>query len=83
MVDLLGRAGRLDEAEQFINNMPIKPEASVWGCLLAACRTHTNVHLGERVAKSLFELDSKNASYYVLLSNIYAACSRWDDVKRV
>ena len=63
--------------------MPIKPEASVWGCLLASCRTHTNVHLGEHVAKSLFELDSKNASYYVLLSNIYAACSRWDDVKRV
>eukprot|EP01018_Ginkgo_biloba_P008625 Gb_28755 [translate_table: standard] len=83
MVDLLGRAGCLDDAYEFINKMPIKPNAAVWGSLLGACRIHTNIKLGEHVAERLFELDSKNAAHYVLLSNIYAAVGRWDDVENV
>eukprot|EP01018_Ginkgo_biloba_P019081 Gb_13190 [translate_table: standard] len=83
MVDLLGRAGRLDEAQDFINKMPIKPDATVWGCLLGACRIHKNIGLGERVAECLFELNPKDASPYVLLSNIYAAAGRWDGIEKV
>eukprot|EP01018_Ginkgo_biloba_P011196 Gb_27462 [translate_table: standard] len=83
MVDLLGRAGRLDEAVDFINKMPIKPDATVWRCLLGACRLHGNTQLGESVAQCLFELDPKNAAPYVLLSNIYAAAGRWDDITKV
>eukprot|EP01018_Ginkgo_biloba_P003562 Gb_16895 [translate_table: standard] len=83
MVDLLGRAGRLDEAEDFINKMPIKPDDVVWKCLLGACRIHNNVELGERVAERLFELDPKNAANYVQLSNIYAAAGRWDNTEMV
>eukprot|EP01018_Ginkgo_biloba_P013233 Gb_05439 [translate_table: standard] len=79
MVDLLGRAGRLVEAQDFINKMPIKPDVTVWSCLLGACRMHSNVELGEHVAEKLFQLDPKNAAPYVLLSNIYAAVGRWDD----
>eukprot|EP01018_Ginkgo_biloba_P001986 Gb_13633 [translate_table: standard] len=40
LIDLLGRAGCLDEAEFFIKNMPIEPDAIVWGALLSACRIH-------------------------------------------
>eukprot|EP01018_Ginkgo_biloba_P028363 Gb_34253 [translate_table: standard] len=83
MVDLLGRAGHLNEAQDFINKMPIEPEAAVWGCLLGACRTHTNIELGEQVAERLFDMDPQNAAHYVLLSNIYAASGRWDDVEKV
>eukprot|EP01018_Ginkgo_biloba_P011209 Gb_02060 [translate_table: standard] len=83
MVDLLGRAGHLDEALDFINKMPIEPNANVWGCLLGACRTHNNIQLGEHVAERIFELDPKNAIPYVLLSNIYAAAGRWDDIENV
>eukprot|EP01018_Ginkgo_biloba_P002504 Gb_20571 [translate_table: standard] len=83
MVDLLGRAGHLDEAEDFINRMPIKPDATVWRCLLGACRIHNNIKLGERVAECLFELDPKNAAPYVLLSNMYAAAGRWDDIENI
>eukprot|EP01018_Ginkgo_biloba_P003261 Gb_27381 [translate_table: standard] len=83
MVDLLGRAGRLDEAQDFIGKMPIKPDATVWKCLLGACRIHNNVELAECVAERLFELDPKNAAPYVLLSNIYAAAGRWDDIENV
>eukprot|EP01018_Ginkgo_biloba_P002748 Gb_11040 [translate_table: standard] len=83
MVDLFGRAGRLDEAHDFINKMPIKPDATVWRSLLGACRIHNDVELGERVAQFIFELEPKNAATYVLLSNIYAAAGRWDDTKNV
>jgi pentatricopeptide repeat protein len=82
MVDLLGRAGHLDEAEELINNMQIKPTAALWSSLLSACRIHFNIKLGERVAECLFELDPENASHYVL-SNIYAAAGRWDGIEKV
>eukprot|EP01018_Ginkgo_biloba_P001343 Gb_25869 [translate_table: standard] len=83
IVDLLGRAGHLDEAQDFINKMPIKPDATTWGCLLGACKIHKNLELGERVAEYLFELDPKNAASYVLLSSIYAEAGRWDDIENV
>eukprot|EP01018_Ginkgo_biloba_P026114 Gb_35645 [translate_table: standard] len=83
MVDLLGRAGQLDEAEKFIQNMPLKPIGGVWGALLSACRIHCNVELGERVAQHLFELEPYNAGNFVMLSNIYAAAGRWDAVAKV
>jgi pentatricopeptide repeat protein len=83
MVDLLGRAGRLNEAQDFINKMPIKPDASVWGCLLSACRIHNNTELAEHAAEHLFELVPQNAAPYVVLSNIYAAAGKWDDIEKV
>eukprot|EP01018_Ginkgo_biloba_P034533 Gb_39697 [translate_table: standard] len=83
MIDVLGRAGHLNEAHDFIEKMPIKPDAAVWGSLLGACTIHNNIELGESVAKRLFELDSKNAAHYVLLSNIYAAAGRWDNIEKV
>eukprot|EP01018_Ginkgo_biloba_P018625 Gb_23678 [translate_table: standard] len=83
MVDLLGRAGHLEKARVFIENMPVEPGPSVWGALLGACRIHCNTELGEHVAERLFELQPENTGFYVLLSNIYAAAGRWDDVERV
>jgi len=83
MADLLGRAGYLDEAYDFINRMPVKPDATVWSSLLAACRIHSNAELGEQVAECLFELDPTDAATYVLMSNIYAAAGRWDDIKKI
>eukprot|EP01018_Ginkgo_biloba_P028267 Gb_24755 [translate_table: standard] len=83
MVDLLGRAGCLDEAHDFVNNMPLEPHVGVWGALLGACRIHCNIELGEQVANRLFYLDPEHVGYYVLLSNIYAEAGRWDDVTKV
>ncbi|XP_057836382.2 pentatricopeptide repeat-containing protein At2g20540 [Cryptomeria japonica] len=83
MVDLLGRAGRLDEAHEFIKNMPIEPGIDLWGALLGASRIHGNVELGESAAEHIFQLDSDDAGYYVMLSNIYAEAGRWDGVAKV
>lgn len=83
MVDLFGRAGHLDEAYNFITNMPFKPDAGIWGALLGACRVHSNVELAELASKHLFELDPQNSGYYVLLSNTHAGAGRWESVLKV
>eukprot|EP01018_Ginkgo_biloba_P034179 Gb_33068 [translate_table: standard] len=83
MVDLLGRAGRLGEAQEFIEKLPLEPGVTVWGALLGACRIHCNIDLGKHAAEHLFKLDPKNAGHYVQLSNIYAAAGRWNDAAKV
>lgn len=83
MVDLLGRANLLVEAEKFIRVLPIKPDAVMWRSLLFACRSLGNVKLGEYVARKVEELEPEKGRSEVLLSNIYASASRWNDVKRV
>ncbi|PHT92101.1 Pentatricopeptide repeat-containing protein, mitochondrial [Capsicum annuum] len=83
MVDLLGRAGFLAKAYYLLKEMKVKPDFVIWGSLLAACRMHKNVELGEISASHLFELDPTNCGYYVLLSNIYADAGRWEDVEKM
>ncbi|KAL5545001.1 hypothetical protein UlMin_008785 [Ulmus minor] len=83
MIDLLGRAGRLEEAQNLIRNMPFEPDAATWGAVLGASRIHGNTELGEKAAKIIFEMEPENAGMYVLLSNLYAASGRWGDVGRM
>ncbi|KAL1292128.1 hypothetical protein HN51_060561 [Arachis hypogaea] len=83
MVDLLGRAGRLDEAWKFIEQMPVKPGITIFGAMLGACKIHKNVELGEKAADRLFELDPDEGGYHVLLANMYASASMWDKVAMV
>eukprot|EP01018_Ginkgo_biloba_P015526 Gb_39725 [translate_table: standard] len=83
MVDLLGRAGRLDEAHCLLKEMSLEPNAIVWRALLGACKIHCNMKLGELVAKHLFELEPEYDGNYVLLSNIYASAGRWDNVEKL
>lgn len=83
LVDLLGRAGQVDEALNVVQNMPMSPTGSIWGSLLNSCRLYSNLELGEIVAKQLFELEPNNAGNYVMLSNMYASAGRWEDVKNL
>ncbi|KAI0502355.1 hypothetical protein KFK09_017303 [Dendrobium nobile] len=83
VVDLLGRAGRIEKALEFIRNMPFEPSIAMWGSLLGACRVHGNVSAGEYVAQKLLSMEPKNAGNYVILSNIYADAGRWEDVVKV
>lgn len=79
MVDLLGRAGLLDEAHELTKKMPMEPNAVVWGALLGGCRLHKDAELAEHVLRKLIEIEPSNSGNYVLLSNIYSANCRWDD----
>lgn len=83
MVDILGRAGLLDKAHEFVNLMPVQSTAEVWEALLCASRVHFNVELGRYAAEFLTELKPQHASAYVVLLNIYAAGGLWEDAAKV
>ncbi|KNA07902.1 hypothetical protein SOVF_167570 [Spinacia oleracea] len=73
MVDLFGRAGKLDKALNFIENMPVRPSSVEWGALLGACMIHKDTDLARIASENLLKLDPENVGYYVLLSNIHSA----------
>ncbi|KAM0975818.1 hypothetical protein PS2_018472 [Malus domestica] len=83
MVNLLSRAGQLEEAYEFVKKMKIDPDPVLWGTLLGACRLHGNIALGEEIAEFLLGQNLANSGTYILLSNIYAAAGNWDGVARV
>ncbi|CAI0405184.1 unnamed protein product [Linum tenue] len=73
MIDLLSRAGRIKEAQDFIHKMPFPPDAVGWATLLSSCRVHSNLEVGKWAAESLLDLEPTNPAGYILLSSIYAA----------
>ncbi|KAH6791582.1 Pentatricopeptide repeat superfamily protein [Perilla frutescens var. hirtella] len=83
IVDLLGRAGLVQEAYELIMAMPMKPDSVVWGALLGACSFHGNVEFAERAAEALFKLEPWNPGNYVILSNIYAKANKWGEVAKL
>ncbi|KAG9153263.1 hypothetical protein Leryth_020856 [Lithospermum erythrorhizon] len=86
MIDLLGRSGLLDEAEEMIETIPIKDSkiiVQLYASLLSSCRIHGNVDMGERIAKLLMEIELSDSSVHSLLADIYASANRWDDLIRV
>ncbi|XP_031372310.1 pentatricopeptide repeat-containing protein At2g40720 [Punica granatum] len=78
VVDLLGRAGQLEDAYRFIQSMPDAPDRSVWLCLLSFCRVHSNVQLGEIAASKLLESETAEGSNFVPLLNLYGGAELWD-----
>ncbi|XP_029118250.2 putative pentatricopeptide repeat-containing protein At3g01580 [Elaeis guineensis] len=83
MVDLLGRGGQLHEAMMLIERMPKPVDPDAWCALLAGCRIHQNIEMGELVAKNFLELQPYHAGYHNLLSNMYAFDAKWDNVTEV
>lgn len=81
MVDILGRAGRLEDAMEFINRMPIEPGPAEWGALLGACMIHKDTNMARLASKRLFDLDPKNVGYHVLLSNIYSTNNDYSEAE--
>ncbi|KAA8530407.1 hypothetical protein F0562_005116 [Nyssa sinensis] len=83
MVDLLSRAGRIEEAYDLLKCLPSRQSASALGALLAACRVHRNIEMGEVIGRQLLDLEPENPSTYGLVSNIYAEVGKWDEVARI
>ncbi|XP_051135046.1 putative pentatricopeptide repeat-containing protein At3g23330 [Andrographis paniculata] len=82
--DVFSRAGRLDEAYEFIRGMDaIKPTVAIWSTLLSSCRVHKKVELAEKVAGEMLAIDPRYVNAYVLLSNVYTAAGRWKDATKM
>lgn len=79
MADLLGRAAKLEEAEALIKKSPFHSKSLLWKTLLGACYKHENAEVGIRISKMLVDIELNDPSTYVLLSNIYASASMWQN----
>ncbi|XP_030934687.1 pentatricopeptide repeat-containing protein At2g13600-like [Quercus lobata] len=82
MVDLLSRAGQLNDAYELLKRIPMEPDLVMWSTLLGGCVVHSNVALGEIAAERLIELEPHNTSNYILLANLYAHAGRWHDLAK-
>ncbi|KAL0395554.1 UNVERIFIED_CONTAM: Pentatricopeptide repeat-containing protein, mitochondrial [Sesamum calycinum] len=80
ITDLLGRRGKLKEALEFIQDMPIKPDSGIWGTLLSACKIHHNLEIAEHAAYHLLQLEPHAAAPYVEMANMYASARDWNGV---
>ncbi|XP_057433703.1 pentatricopeptide repeat-containing protein At4g14050, mitochondrial [Lotus japonicus] len=83
LLDLFSRSGHLDEAENLIRTMPVSPDEPTWAALLSACKHHGNTQMAVRIADKLLCLKPEDPSSYILLSNVYAGASMWENVSKV
>ncbi|KAL1071669.1 hypothetical protein V6Z11_D11G102700, partial [Gossypium hirsutum] len=83
LVDLLGRAGLLNEAFSFITSHPVACTPDTLGAFIGACSIHSNITLAKWAAEKLVVLEPNKPVNYTLISNIYASKGRWLDVERV
>ncbi|KAK9733297.1 hypothetical protein RND81_04G058300 [Saponaria officinalis] len=83
IIDLLGRAGSLQEAEDLVRSMPFNANAAIWGSLLASARTQGDSSLATKTLERLSILEPTNSGNYTLLSNTYATLGKWNEARLV
>ncbi|KAL9683844.1 hypothetical protein QQ045_021271 [Rhodiola kirilowii] len=83
IIDLLGRAGLLKEASRVVENMPIAPNAVVWGALLSSCRLHGCLHIGIQAAEKRLAMEPNCAATHIQLANLYADVGYVDQAAKV
>lgn len=83
MVDLLGRAGRLAEAEEFILAMPEEPNSLIWGAMLSACRTYNDQKRGNLAFRHLTELEPMSGDRYKLAGLMFGYAGEKDNAARI
>ena len=83
MVDLFGRAGRLNETKEFIHKNDISHLSSVWKSFLSSCRIHKNIEMGNWVSEKLLHLEPLDEGSYVLLSNMCSTENRWNEAAKL
>ncbi|KAF3451923.1 hypothetical protein FNV43_RR08019 [Rhamnella rubrinervis] len=80
LIDMLGRAGQVDEAAKMLSKMPPSElDGPVLGALLGACRLHGDVKLASCIGEKLMELEPTSSGVYVVLANVYAANGKWHE----
>ncbi|XVF13545.1 hypothetical protein REPUB_Repub08aG0216700 [Reevesia pubescens] len=83
MFDLLSRVGLMEHSDGLKCKMPLEAGPVLWRALLSACRTPSNLELGEIVAKRLIDLEQMDVGPYILLSYIYSLKGKWGEVENI
>ncbi|CAG7907852.1 unnamed protein product [Brassica rapa] len=80
VIDLLSRAGMLEEAWELMEKFPGKPDEIMLGAILGACQKRRDVVVGGKAMGMLMEMEeAKNAGNYVISSKVYAEMKMWDE----
>eukprot|EP00250_Pteridium_aquilinum_P021972 c25273_g2_i5 orf=128-3292(+) len=79
MLDLLGRAGDFKRAKNVLEKMPMQADQDILLSLLGACRAHGNLELAEQAFDIAANLQPKQATAYILMSNVYADAALRED----
>ncbi|KAF5192116.1 Pentatricopeptide repeat-containing protein [Thalictrum thalictroides] len=80
MVDLYGRSGHLEKAENLIRSMPLEPDVVVWGAMLGACGMHSSLGFALFAAEEMYKLEKDHPAMYSLLSKIHGDKGGWSRV---
>ena len=83
MVDLLSKAGLLEDALDLVRSMKVQPNSVIWGALLGGCKLHRNLEMAQLAVNELLVLEPQNSGYYNLLVNMYAEVNRWGEVAKI
>lgn len=83
LVDMYGRANRLDKAIEFMSSIPLQMDTAIWGAFLHACRLSGNIELAKEAAEKLLKVEADSGARYVQLANVYAAEGNWDEMGRI
>ncbi|CBI20254.3 unnamed protein product, partial [Vitis vinifera] len=83
MVDLLGKAGLLEDALELVRSMRMEPNSVIWGALLGGCKLHRNLKIAQVAVNESKVLEPNNSGYYTLLVNMYAEVNRWSEVANI
>ncbi|XP_078440589.1 pentatricopeptide repeat-containing protein At1g08070, chloroplastic-like [Wolffia australiana] len=84
MVDLLGRAGHVEEALSLVKGMEVEPDCVIWGSILNSCMIHGFVNLAERISGEVLEKgEEASLGCSMLLANVFASKGQWEGVVRV
>ena len=83
MVDLLSKAGLLEDALEMIRSLTFEPNSFIWGALLNGCKLHKNLEIAHIAVQNLMILEPGNSGYYSLLVNMYAEVNRWSEVMKI
>ncbi|KAE7997798.1 hypothetical protein FH972_002401 [Carpinus fangiana] len=83
MVDLLSKAGLLEDALDLVRSMKVQPNSVIWGALLGGCKLYRNLEIAQLAVNELLVLEPHNSGYYNLLVNMYAEVNRWGEVAKI
>lgn len=76
MVDILGRAGRIEEAIRFTETMHLEPNAVIWATVLSACKTHRKWNLSDSLIRKILDQEPDNPSYLKLVTNLSSSADQ-------
>ena len=83
IIDILGRAGFLDEAVDLLTSLLVEPRSNTLVAFLGACKVHRNEGLARWASEKLFSMEPNEPGNYSLMSNMYASVGNWFDVARI